>query len=156
MLSQGAVSGVRPASSLGQDERVNQLEEGIALDLDFGKLAKVAATGADVLPVVLQDHDSGDVLFVGYANEEAVKVSLRERIAVLWSTSRNELWRKGATSGDTLTLVDIRVNCEQNSLLYVVRRTTGGACHTQSSSGAPRPTCYYRAIVDEASLEHVR
>lgn len=139
-----------------QDGRVNELEEGTALELDFGKLAKVAATGADVLPVVLQDHDSGDVLFVGYANQEAVKVSLRERIAVLWSTSRNELWRKGATSGDTLTLVDIRVNCEQNSLLYVVRRTTGGACHTQSPSGAPRPTCYYRNIVDEASLKHIR
>ncbi|GLY91311.1 phosphoribosyl-AMP cyclohydrolase [Actinoallomurus iriomotensis] len=135
---------------------MNELEEGTALELDFGKLAKVAATGADVLPVVLQDQDSGDVLFVGYANQEAVKVSLRERIAVLWSTSRNELWRKGATSGDTLALVDVRVNCEQNSLLYVVRRTTGGACHTQSPAGAPRPTCYYRNIVDEASLEHTR
>jgi phosphoribosyl-AMP cyclohydrolase len=135
---------------------VNELEEGIALDLDFGKIADVAATGAHVVPVVLQDHDSGDVLFVGYANEEAVKVSLRERIAVLWSTSRNELWRKGATSGDTLSLVAIRVNCEQNSLLYVVRRTTGGACHTQLPSGGARPTCYYRTITDETSLEHVR
>lgn len=134
---------------------MTELEEGTTLDLDFGKIAEVAARGAAVLPVVLQDHDSGDVLFVGYANEEAVKVSLQERIAVLWSTSRNELWRKGATSGDTLSLVDIRVNCEQNSLLYVVRRTTGGACHTRLPSGSPRPTCYYRSITDATALEHI-
>jgi phosphoribosyl-AMP cyclohydrolase len=138
------------------DEQVNELEEGSRLDLDFSKIAEVAATGANVVPVVLQDHDSGDVLFIGYANQEAVEISLSERIAVLWSTSRNELWRKGATSGDTLSLVEIRVNCEQNSLLYLVRRTTGGACHTQSSSGSARPTCYYRTITNESSLKPVR
>lgn len=55
---------------------------------------------------------------------------------VLRSTSRNELWRKGTTSGDVLELAEIRVNCEQNSLLYLVRRTTGGACHTVAPSGS--------------------
>jgi phosphoribosyl-AMP cyclohydrolase len=79
---------------------MTELEEGARLTLDFSKLAAVAETGARVLPVVLQDADSGDVLFIGYANEEALQASLQERIAVLWSTSRNELWRKGATSGD--------------------------------------------------------
>jgi phosphoribosyl-AMP cyclohydrolase len=53
-------------------------------------------------------------------------------------------------------LVEIRTNCEQNSLLYLVRRTTGAACHTQLPSGAARPTCYYRTITDESSLEPVR
>ena len=95
------------------------------------------------------------VLFIGYANEEALQTSLRERIAVLWSTSRNELWRKGATSGDVLELAEIRVNCEQNSLLYLVRRTTGGACHTVSDSGSARPSCYYRVITDELTLKPV-
>jgi phosphoribosyl-AMP cyclohydrolase len=107
------------------------------------------------VPVVLQDADSGEVLFIGYANEEALQTSLRERIAVLWSTSRNELWRKGATSGDVLELAEIRVNCEQNSLLYLVRRTTGGACHTVSDSGSARPSCYYRVITDELTLKPV-
>jgi phosphoribosyl-AMP cyclohydrolase len=111
---------------------VNELEEGTGLNLDFGKLASVAAGGSHVVPAVLQDADSGEVLFIGYVNEEALHTSLRENIAVLWSTSRNELWRKGATSGDVLELAEIRVNCEQNSLLYLVRRTTGGACHTAS------------------------
>ena len=101
---------------------------------------------------MLQDAESSEVLFIGYANDEAIETSLRERIAVLWSTSRNELWRKGATSGDVLELAEIRVNCEQNSVLYLVRRTTGGACHTLSASGSARPSCYYRAITDEMTL----
>ncbi|WP_141579560.1 phosphoribosyl-AMP cyclohydrolase [Actinomadura sp. WMMA1423] len=134
---------------------MNELEEGTRLTLDFDKLAGVAATGARVVPVVLQDAGSGEVLFIGYANDQALKATLDERIAVLWSTSRNELWRKGATSGDVLELVDVRVNCEQNSLLYLVNRTTGGACHTNLPSGEARPTCYYRSVADDGALRHL-
>lgn len=134
---------------------MNELEEGTRLTLDFDKLAGVAATGARVVPVVLQDAASGDVLFIGYANDQALKATLDERIAVLWSTSRNELWRKGATSGDVLDLVDVRVNCEQNSLLYLVNRATGGACHTTLPSGEARPTCYYRSVTDTGTLGFV-
>ena len=149
------VIGWRSLRAPGTITAVNELEEGTRLGLDFGKLASVAATRARVVPVVLQDADSGEVLFIGYANEEALRTSLRERIAVLWSTSRNELWRKGATSGDVLELAEIRVNCEQNSLLYLVRRATGGACHTLSDSGSARPSCYYRVITDEMTLQHL-
>jgi phosphoribosyl-AMP cyclohydrolase len=149
------VIGSRFLQGQGTITAVNELEEGTRLGLDFGKLGGVAAPGARVVPVVLQDADSGEVLFIGYANEEALQTSLRERIAVLWSTSRNELWRKGATSGDVLELAEIRVNCEQNSLLYLVRRTTGGACHTVSDSGSARPSCYYRVITDELTLKPV-
>jgi phosphoribosyl-AMP cyclohydrolase len=145
---------MRPSAGVVQDGRVTELEEGTRLALDYRKLSAVAATGAQVVPVVLQDAGNGDVLFIGYANEEALKASLRERIAVLWSTSRNELWRKGATSGDVLELAEIRVNCEQNSLLYLVRRTTGGACHTVASSGSSRPGCYYRALTEDMTLRH--
>lgn len=133
---------------------MNELEEGTALELDYEKIAAVAASGAKVVPVVLQDTDSGEVLFIGYANEEALQASLREGIAVLWSTSRNEVWRKGATSGDVLELAEVRVNCEQNSLLYLVRRTTGGACHTLEPSGSSRPACYYRTVMEELALRH--
>lgn len=131
---------------------MNELEEGLSLDLDFTKLAKVAATGAHVVPVVLQDADSGDVLFIGYANDLAVRETFARRSAVLWSTSRNELWHKGATSGDTLDLVDVRVNCEQNSLLYRVRPRTGGACHTTDAEGNARASCYYRVVDGPGSL----
>ena len=131
---------------------MNELEEGLALDLDWDKLSKVGRADQRVLPVVLQDADSGDVLFIGYANAEALAATLERRSAVLWSTSRNELWHKGATSGDTLELVEVRVNCEQNSLLYRVRPSTGGVCHTRDADGGARASCYYRRVLD---LEHL-
>jgi phosphoribosyl-AMP cyclohydrolase len=127
---------------------VNELEEGVALTLDWDKLAKIGAAGQRVVPVVLQEADTGEVLFVGYANEAALQATLERRSAVLWSTSRNELWHKGATSGDTLELVEVAVNCEQNSLLYRVRRQGAGVCHTKDPSGTTRHTCYYRRVVD--------
>jgi phosphoribosyl-AMP cyclohydrolase len=124
------------------------LEEGSDLQLDFTKLQKVAKTGLPVLPVVVQDANSLDVLVVAYANQEALLQTLKTGIATFWSTSRNELWIKGATSGDTLQIVDIRVNCEQNSLLYLVRMVGGGVCHTKDAEGHTRKTCYYRSLKD--------
>ncbi|MGI9604259.1 MAG: phosphoribosyl-AMP cyclohydrolase [Acidimicrobiales bacterium] len=132
---------------------MNELEDGTTLTLDFQKLQKIAATGSEVVPVVLQDADTNEVLFIGYANELALHTTLTEKIAVLWSTSRNELWKKGATSGDVLALVDVWVNCEQNSLLYRVTRTKGGACHTTDDAGDTRPGCYYRRLTSADSLE---
>ena len=134
---------------------MNLLEEGSDLTLDFGKLRSVAAKDLDVIPVVLQDADSERVLFIGYANQQALNETLLRREAVLWSTSRNELWHKGATSGDVLRLEEVRVNCEQNSLLYRVRPARGGACHTQDAGGDTRSNCYYRRIADQEALEFV-
>ena len=99
-----------------------------------------------LLPAILQHAETGEVLFIAYANEEALKESLRTGRAVLWSTSRNELWRKGEGSGDVLELAEIRVNCEQNSLLYRVRPAGEGVCHTKDTGGRARRTCYYRRL----------
>jgi phosphoribosyl-AMP cyclohydrolase len=129
------------------------LEEGTALALDFEKLKKIAERDQHVVPVVLQHAGTGDVLYVAYANAEALRETLRTKRAVLWSTSRNELWRKGDGSGDVLDLVEVRVNCEQNSLLYRVMPRKGGVCHTKDASGATRRSCYYRRLVDERDLE---
>jgi phosphoribosyl-AMP cyclohydrolase len=131
------------------------LEESRSLELDFDKLAKIGRDGHQVVPVVLQDVDSRDVLFVGYANEEAFLATLERRSAVLYSTSRNELWHKGATSGDVLDLVDVAVNCEQNSLLYLVRKAGSGVCHTKNEAGVARQTCYYRMVKDPVTLSFV-
>ncbi len=133
----------------------SELEEGKGLRLDFGKLRSVAETGAAVIPVVVQDVDTGAVLTLAYTNAEALRQTLERKVAVFWSTSRNELWIKGATSGDVLDLVDVRVNCEQNSLLYCVRPRTGGACHTRNLNGEPRETCYYRRLVGPGDLAFV-
>ena len=124
-----------------------QLEEGCDLLLDFGKLREVAQCRKAVLPVVVQDVD-GKVLLVAYANETALRYTLDHGVAAFWSTSRDELWVKGATSGDTLEIVEIRVNCEQNSLLYLVRPLGEGACHTKDADGRSRRSCYYRRIRD--------
>ena len=125
-----------------------QLEEGRDLRLDFTKLQKVADIGQPVVPVAVQDATTLELLIVAYANEEALAYTLAHGVAAFWSTSRNELWVKGATSGDTLEIAEVRVNCEQNSLLYLVRPLGKGACHTRTSRGDTRASCYYRRIVD--------
>jgi phosphoribosyl-AMP cyclohydrolase len=125
-----------------------RLEEGSELLLDFEKLPKIAETGQAVLPVAVQDAESGDVLMLAYANQEALQHAIDHGVAAFWSTSRDELWVKGATSGDTLQIVEIRVNCEQNSLLYIVKPLGQGACHTRGADGKARKSCYYRKIAD--------
>ena len=124
------------------------LEEGNELLLDFHKLKKVAQSPEPVLPVAVQHADTKEVLIVAYANETALKYSLEHGVAAFWSTSRNELWVKGATSGDTLEIVEIRVNCEQNSLVYIVKPMGVGACHTKDTGGNTRMSCYYRRIAN--------
>ncbi len=124
---------------------MGDLEESGALKLDFGKIAKIATVCKDVIPVAVQHADTGEVILIAYTNEKAMRISLETRTLVLWSTSRNELWEKGKTSGETFEMVSAFVNCEQNSLLYKVRPRRGGICHTKNSGGEPR-NCYYRRI----------
>ena len=127
---------------------MNILEEGNELKLDFAKLAKVASKCPDVIPVAVQNADTREVILVAYTNETAMKKAFAERTLILWSTSRNELWEKGKSSGETFDLVEALVNCEQNSLLYIVRPRRGGICHTKNAQGEPR-NCYYRRVNPE-------
>ncbi|MHA1898154.1 MAG: phosphoribosyl-AMP cyclohydrolase [Promethearchaeota archaeon] len=130
-------------------ENIEEIEE---LRLDFSKLKKVQQNvKTDVIPVAVQDYDTRELLIIAYANEQALKNTIETRMATFWSTSRNELWVKGKTSGDILDVIEIRVNCEQNSLLYLVRPRKGGACHTKDRNGNSRYTCYYRIIDLEES-----
>ncbi len=133
-------------------EEINELEEGAELNLDFSKLKKVVSGSDEVIPVAVQNSETKEVILVAYTNQFAMEESFRTRIATFWSTSRRELWIKGKTSGHTFELVEARVNCEQNSLVYLVKPKGGGICHTNNSSGAPR-NCYYRKIdLDDGSL----
>jgi len=130
----------------------HELENGTQLSLDFKKLAKVAACGQDLIPAVAQDAGTGEVLIVGYANQLALDTALKEGMATFWSSSRNELWIKGKTSGDYLEIVEVRVNCEQNSVLYRVRPKGQGACHVKDEKGIARKGCYYRTITKDGAL----
>jgi len=133
-----------------------ELEEGSEFTLDWSKLKKVADGNPDVVPVAVQDHDSGEVILIAYANELALQHALKTGNATFWSTSRHELWEKGATSGETFELLEVRVNCEQNSLLYIVRPRRGGICHTKTRDGVPRKSCYYRRLrFDSGLLENL-
>jgi phosphoribosyl-AMP cyclohydrolase len=126
----------------------NEVEEGVELALDFRKLGALP-DGVDVVPCAVQDADTREVILVAYVNRQALEASLATRSAVFWSTSRNELWEKGKTSGETFELVDVLVNCEQNSLVYRVRPRRGGICHTKNRSGEPR-NCFYRRLDPES------
>jgi phosphoribosyl-AMP cyclohydrolase len=132
---------------------VTELEQTTGMRIDFGKVQAAAGCHEPLVPVVVQDADTLEVLFVGHATAGALDETLRTGQAVLWSASRDELWRKGDSSGDVLDVGEVRVNCEQNSLLFLVRPRQGGACHTSDSDGRTRRTCYYRRIGDNRTLE---
>ena len=114
-------------------------EEGGAFDPKFG---------ADGLATcVTIDASRGDVLMVAHMNEAALRATLSTGIVHYWSRSRGALWRKGDTSGQTQTLVEMRVDCDQDAFLaFVSVGGDGGACHTG------RRSCFYRRV--EAQRRH--
>ncbi|MBP3857135.1 MAG: phosphoribosyl-AMP cyclohydrolase [Ruminiclostridium sp.] len=119
------------------------IEETDELMLDFDKLGKIDPANR-VIPVAVQNLDTKEVILIAYVNEQALKESIKQRKVILWSTSRNKLWFKGAESGNTFTLHHIFVNCEQNSLVFQATPDKGGICHT-SHNGVPN-NCYYREL----------
>ncbi len=133
----------------------NHLEEGTQETLDFSKLRQIGGIEEDVLPAVVQDSATKEVLIVAYVNRLALDESLKTGIATFWSTSRNELWVKGATSGNALRVDNVRVNCEQNSVLFLVTPQGSGACHTKDADGDYRTGCYYRRVKSTGELEFV-
>ncbi len=117
--------------------------------LDFGP------DGQKLLPVVTQDVRTRDVLILAFVNQRAFDETRRSGYATYWSRSRNELWKKGLTSGDMLRVEEIRINCEQNSLVFLVTPQGKGACHAKGRDGSPYKTCYYRRIRDDGTLEEI-
>ena len=124
---------------------IRELKEGKELQLDFEKMKQVVAQSPDVIPVAVQNTNSKEVILIAYTNKEAFEKSIKTRIATFWSTSRNELWVKGETSGNIFELKEVHVNCEQNSLVYLVNPKNEGICHTYNSKGEAR-NCFYRRL----------
>jgi len=110
------------------------------LMLDFGK------DGNTLVPVITQNNSTKDVLILAYVNREAFEETLKSGYATFFSRSRNEIWKKGSTSGDFLKIEEIRINCEQNSLLFLVKPEGKGVCHAKKPDGSPYGSCYYRKV----------
>jgi phosphoribosyl-AMP cyclohydrolase len=90
-----------------------------------------------LVPVIVQDADTLQVLMMAWMNVESVRQTLACGETVFWSRSRRELWHKGATSGNTQAVVELRVDCDGDTLLILVK-PAGPACHTGAT------TCFYR------------
>ena len=98
-----------------------------------------------LIPAVVQDAETDEVLVLAWMNRESIDHTYRTGRVTFWSRTRDELWEKGATSGNWLGLVSIAKNCEANSLL-IKARPVGPACHTGNQS------CYYRPLDPAADL----
>jgi phosphoribosyl-AMP cyclohydrolase len=99
-----------------------------------------------LVPCIAQQHDSGEVLMVAWMNRAALEETLATGRVTYWSRSRAALWRKGETSGQVQRLVDLRLDCDGDTLLALVDQQ-GVACHTG------RRNCFYRALRDGALTE---
>lgn len=105
---------------------------------DWIKEVKFNADG--LVPVVAQDVESGRVLMLAWADEEALREAVRTRRGVYFSRSRGKIWRKGEESGNVQQLHEVRLDCDGDSVLYVVTQVGGMACHTG------RESCFYRRL----------
>lgn len=96
-----------------------------------------------LIPAIIQEAGTGEVLMLGYMNKESLKISLESGKAVFWSRSRHKLWQKGETSGNFLKIKEIFYDCDADTLLFKVV-PQGPTCHTGNKS------CFYRTIDNKA------
>ena len=104
-------------------------------------LAAIAFDRDGMVPAIAQQHDTGEVLMVAWMNRTSVTETLATGRVCYWSRSRQRLWRKGETSGQTQSLVELRIDCDGDVLLVLVDQS-GVACHTG------RRNCFFRAVRD--------
>jgi phosphoribosyl-AMP cyclohydrolase len=107
------------------------------MELDFSKLDGLMAT-------VIQDHKSGQVLMVGFMNDEAFQKTVETGLVTFFSRSRNKLWMKGETSGHRLVVKEISTDCDSDALLVKVEAMGPGVCHEGYES------CFFRTLEDKA------
>jgi len=100
-----------------------------------------------LVPVIVQDYKTNEVLMLAYMNEEAWEKTLKSGHAVYWSRSRRQLWKKGETSGNIQKIYEIYLDCDQDTVLIKVEQTGGAACHTG------RRSCFYTRITEDGNVE---
>ncbi len=108
------------------------------MELAFEKLG-------GLIPGIVQDHDTGDVLMLGYLNTEALEETQRTGEVHFFSRSRNRLWKKGETSGHVLRVREVRIDCDADAILFLVDPVGPGVCHEGYRS------CFYRSLESDGS-----
>jgi phosphoribosyl-AMP cyclohydrolase len=110
-------------------------------EVENGLLFQPKFDADGLIPAIVTDASSGEVLMFAYMNAEALSLVLKTRIAHFWSRSRNELWKKGEQSGNVLSVMELRTDCDQDVVWMKVKIGGGGvACHTGARS------CFYRSL----------
>lgn len=112
------------------------------MKLDFEK-------SGGLIPAIAQDYVTGEVLMLAYINEEAWNETLSSGRAVYYSRSRNKLWRKGEESGNVQLVKEIRVDCDLDTVIFMVEQIGGAACHTGHRS------CFYTAVNPDGSTKEL-
>jgi phosphoribosyl-AMP cyclohydrolase len=102
-----------------------------------------------LVPAIIQDNRTGEVLMLGFMNAEALAETQRTREAVFFSRSRNRLWKKGESSGHVLRVLEIRVDCDADALLFRVEPLGPGVCHEGYR------TCFFRQMEENGSVRTV-
>ena len=111
-----------------------------SIDATEEQLAQVRYDADGLVPAIVQDHQSGRVLMMAWMTAEALRLTLAEGRTVFWSRSRQEVWRKGETSGDVQYVRSAHYDCDGDVLLFMVDQHGAGACHTGERS------CFFRAF----------
>jgi phosphoribosyl-AMP cyclohydrolase len=119
-------------------------------DLEEGVVLSPRYDAAGLVTAIAQDAATGEILMLAHMNAEALRLTLETGIAHYWSRSRHTLWKKGETSGQLQSVMDIRVDCDQDAVLMKVAVAgNGGACHTG------RRSCFYRRVVLAGGTPHL-
>jgi phosphoribosyl-AMP cyclohydrolase/phosphoribosyl-ATP pyrophosphohydrolase/phosphoribosyl-AMP cyclohydrolase len=113
---------------------------GVRIDATAEQLAAVKYNADGLVTAIAQDADSGEVLMLAWMNAESLRMTLDEGRMVYWSRSRQELWRKGDTSGDRQFVREAYYDCDGDALLFLVEQEGAGACHTGAR------TCFFRGF----------
>ena len=113
---------------------------GLRIDATPEQLAAVRYDAQGLVPAVVQAHDTRQILMMAWMNAETLGLTLAEGRTVFWSRSRQEVWRKGDTSGDRQFVRQAFYDCDGDTLLFVVEQEGKGACHTGAR------TCFFRAF----------
>lgn len=116
------------------------MPSGVSIDVSPDQISSLTYNIDGLIPAIAQDHETREILMMAWMNAESLRMTFDEGRMVYWSRSRQELWRKGDTSGDRQFVREAYFDCDADALLFVVEQEGAGACHTGERS------CFFRSF----------